>query len=229
MNKNIILLALLVIVIVLAGYWSVNRNNSNRSTKREITDSQKILPKQTAEGLRLEIDPVKSIIRWEAKKTLVTTNNHNGTVDLRNGFVMTEKGVLVGGEFVINMNSIISLDLEGDSKKKLETHLISTDFFDVDNFPETQLTIKEVTPLENSNFSIIADLTIKGITNEITFDATLHSVNDKLLLKTKLEIDRTLWNVRFGSGKFFDNLGDNLIDDQIKFSVELMTVERKRN
>lgn len=197
-----------------------NKNEIITEPANKIIVSDKIEMQEVKnDTIQSEINIAESIINWKAKKTLVTTSNHNGTVKLKSGFVIIDEGVLNGGEFVIDMTSVSNKDLGGAMKEKLEGHLASNDFFNVANFPTAKLIMKKITSLENSRFSVTADLTIKGRTNEVNFDAVIEEIDNVISLKTDFEIDRTLWNIRFGSGTFFENLGDNLIDDNIEFSI----------
>ncbi len=228
MNKNIIYGLIAIIVIALIGYGIMTTSKTQEAAvlKRELPTPQNLTPiekKEPVEGMNVPqvgIDLTNSVVRWAAKKTLVTTNNHIGTVQFVNGFVNMEEGTIHGGEFTIDMQSIVNDDLTGASKERLEKHLKSADFFAAEEFPTSEFVITKITPLENSQFMIVGDLTIKGITNEIDFPATITN-DENLFLKADLEIDRTLWDIRFGSGKFFENLGDNLIDDIVGLTLEI--------
>lgn len=234
MNKNIIYILIAIAIIAIIGYGIMksggNKEISNPKSKTVTTEESS--PKEDKEGSEMmslaqtEIDLDESIVNWQAKKTLVTTNDHNGTVNFKSGFVTIEDEMITGGELTIDMPSLITTDLTGALKEKLETHLKSDDFFGTATFPTSKFTIKKVDPLEGSQFMIVGDLTIKGITNEISFSADILSDDKAFTSTADLEIDRSLWDIRFGSGKFFDDLGNNLIDDTIKFSLEV-SVPRK--
>jgi polyisoprenoid-binding protein YceI len=225
MKKIILYFFLLLIFTVLIGYGvsKINRPQIISENNPSIKSTAEISPDNTVieNTPQLKIDLQKSNIIWNAKKTLVTTNNHTGTIKFKEGFVNLQEGVLTGGEFTLDMNTISSTDLTGTMKKKLEDHLKSEDFFAVTKFPISQLIIKQVARTENSQIMIIGDLTIKDITHEIDFPATFTTNENNYSIKADFEIDRTLWDIRFGSGKFFDNLGDNIIDDIIGLSLEI--------
>jgi polyisoprenoid-binding protein YceI len=174
----------------------------------------------TAARKEVKIDTANSKIEWVGKKV---TGRHNGTVMIKEGALLTEGGKLTGGEFIIDMTSIKVLDLEGEYNAKLKGHLMSDDFFSVEKNPTAKFVITSVnesTETDATHF-ISGDLTIKGITNKITFPATVSQKGDKVTANASFAIDRTKWNVRYGSGSFFDGLGDNMIYDDFELTVSL--------
>ena len=161
-----------------------------------------------------KVEVKDSNIEWEGEKV---TGSHEGTIDLKDGYFTMENGELKGGEFVMNMTSITVTDLEGEDKGKLEGHLKSDDFFGVNNHPTAKLVITSVAKKSNDTYGVVADLTIKEKTNSITFDLDM----DDNSASTELTIDRSKYDVRYGSGSFFDNLGDKTIYDNFELDVEL--------
>lgn len=161
-----------------------------------------------------KIEVKDSNIEWEGEKV---TGSHEGTINLKGGYFTMENGELKGGEFVMDMTSITVTDLEGEDKGKLEGHLKSDDFFGVNNHPTAKLVITSVAKKSNDTYGIVADLTIKEKTNSITFNLDM----DKNSASTELTIDRSKYDVRYGSGSFFDNLGDKTIYDNFELDVEL--------
>lgn len=120
------------------------------------------------------------------------------------------------------MNSLRSLDIQNENMRNtLDNHLKSDDFFSVDTYPEANLLFKEINLNENGTFSIIADMTLRGTTNEISIDeAKITQIDENTILaETFFEVDRTEFNIRYGSGKFFQNLENSLINDKIEFKV----------
>ena len=163
----------------------------------------------------------ESNIIWNGYKV---TGSHTGTIKLESGALEFEDDRLVGGEFAIDMTSIAVTDLSGNSKKKLEGHLKSKDFFGVEKHPTATFVITQVvsrgTP---GDYKIVGDLTIKESTNEIKFLTTLEEEKgNKTKATAKVKVDRSEYNVRYGSGSFFDNLGDKTIYDE--FDLEIMLV-----
>lgn len=132
-------------------------------------------------------------------------------------------GKLSGGSFTIDMTTITCLDLEGGMKGKLEGHLKSDDFFGVENFPTAKFEMTQVISRgKPGDYKITGDLTIKETTKEIKFNATVEEGSDKLVAKTAIEIDRSEFKVRYGSGSFFDGLGDKTIYDEFELEIELV-------
>ncbi|NBC57637.1 MAG: YceI family protein [Bacteroidetes bacterium] len=160
-----------------------------------------------------KVDVQNSKITWTGEKL---TGSHEGTINLSEGYFEMKDGKLVGGEFTADMTSITVTDLEGDSKKKLEGHLNSDDFFGVKKYPTAKFTIKTAAEKSNGVYGVSGDLTIKGKTNPIAFDLKM----SKNTAKTTLVIDRTKYDIRYGSGSFFDDLGDKTIYDE--FTLDIM-------
>lgn len=164
-----------------------------------------------------EKKPVKtgeSKVTWKAYKV---TGSHVGTVDLKEGALEFEGEKLIGGEFVVDMTTLVSTDLQGEYKGKLEKHLNSDDFFSTANHSSSQLVFTGVKASGKNSYEVTGDLTIKGITKPITFDVSVYGSKATATLK----IDRTDYEVKYGSGSFFDNLGDKAIYDEFDLVVDL--------
>ncbi|MBI1287958.1 MAG: YceI family protein [Flavobacteriales bacterium] len=161
------------------------------------------------------IDPTASKIEWSGSK--ITGKQHTGTVNLMEGGLQFTGGVISNGKFAIDMTTINVTDLEGGMKEKLESHLKGEDFFGVDKHKVANLAISGV-----EGDKLKANLTIKGITHEVTFPVKVVQNTDGTITATAdIEVDRSKYDVRYGSGSFFDDLGDKAIDDIIKFHVTL--------
>lgn len=171
----------------------------------------------TAIAQEMSVDVSKSEIKWNGKKV---SGEHWGYIDLKSGSFVVEDGKIVRGNFTIDMESIVNKDLESPEwNQKLVGHLKSDDFFSVDKFKTATLKIKESSEFKNGVAEVKGDLTIKGITNPISFKAKKESGN----YMATITVDRTKYDVKYGSGKFFDNLGDNMIDDDFTLDVKLVT------
>ena len=170
----------------------------------------------------LQVDLENSQIKWIGRKV---TGEHSGTLNLSGGWVVLDKHSINSGKFIFDMASISNTDIESPEwKQKLEDHLKSEDFFHTDSFPHAILEIKGPQSLiiENSKKSdqILADLTIRGITHEIKFPLDLIQSQNNFKAEGSVDIDRTLYNIQYKSGKYFDELGDKLIYDN--FTVQFM-------
>lgn len=168
------------------------------------------------------INSVDSKIMWKGKE--LSTKEHFGTMDISNGNISINKNGDINGIIDINMETIDTKDLEGQWKEKLNGHLKSPDFFDVLKYPIAILKFKgNKNSTIDGMYKFKGDLTIKGITHPISFLSKIKNENKILIAQSKIAFDRSLYNVRYGSGKFFDNLGDKLIFDEIKVEVLLET------
>ena len=166
------------------------------------------------ERFKKEIKVENSKVIWKGYKV---TGSHQGTIALQSGNLTFEADKLVGGEFVIDMTTITNTDLEGDYKGKLEGHLKSDDFFGVTTFPTASLVFKEVKSTGKNSYAVKGDLTIKGIKNPISIDISIYGSKATASVK----IDRTKFDVRYGSTSFFDNLKDKAIYDEFDLVTDL--------
>jgi len=169
---------------------------------------------------QVRVDNEKSTIKWVGFKI---TESHEGLVQVKKGVLMINHCTLVGGEISIDMTSITNTDMEGRPKTRLEMHLKNTDFFDVENHPLSTIKITKATKTEDNNYTLVADLTIKGITHSVTFDAEVNIRKIAFFAKAKIKIDRTKWGIKYNSGNFFKDLGDKLILDDIEFEINLLS------
>ncbi|MFD0939711.1 YceI family protein [Pedobacter boryungensis] len=170
----------------------------------------------TAKDDVYKVDLTKSSITWEGKKF---AGSHNGTVDLTSGNLNFNGKKLTGGGFIANMTTIKDADKNGG----LEKHLKADDFFGADKFPAANFVIKKVEG-NGANVNITGDLTIKSVTNSITFPATVVWNADKSVTATadKIVIDRTKYGIQFKSKSVFSNIGDNFIYDEFTIAVKLV-------
>lgn len=168
-----------------------------------------------SQGDASRLNTEESTISWVGKKV---TGQHNGTIGIKSGELVMDGEKLKGGSFVIDMTTIAVTDLKaGQGKEKLEGHLNSDDFFGVKTYPEAMIKISKVMGLGKGQYKVLADITIKGKTQEISFDAMVNEGR----ATAEITIDRSKFDVKYGSGSFFDNLGDNLIYDDFMLTVNL--------
>jgi polyisoprenoid-binding protein YceI len=166
------------------------------------------------ETQQFDIVSAQSNIDWVGRKV---TGAHNGTIAVKSGTLLFSDGQLTGGKIIIDTTAIKILDVtDPATNAQFAGHLASDDFFSTDSFPEAILDITSVT-----GKTIEGDLTIKGITHPISFDAAVNINGDTLVASGKITIDRTNYDMKFRSGNFFQNLGDNLIYNDFDLTVSI--------
>ncbi|MFN8211796.1 MAG: YceI family protein [Bacteroidales bacterium] len=165
--------------------------------------------------VKLTADTEKTTLNWLGEKV---TGQHTGTIKLQSGSLSLKENKIVAGEFVIDMASL--KDSEGNTR--LEGHLKSPDFFDVEKFPTAKLVLKSSESFDKGSAVVKGELTIKGVTNPIEFKAATQKKDDGNWYFANIIVDRTKWNIKYGSGSFFDNLGDKTIYDEFKLKVALL-------
>ena len=177
--------------------------------------------------VNIKLDVNESEVYWKGSKIAYF---HDGIVNLKWGYLAIDHGTVVGGEFVIDMNTITCTDIEKDKKRKnFEDHLKDEDFFNVEKFPTAKLVITDSQKKSNNKYEITADLTIKDQTHSIQFAADiLLKRNNNIATGLSYEasadliIDRTKWGVVYKSGSFFKDLVANkAIKDEIEFKIKL--------
>ena len=170
----------------------------------------------TVSAQSLKVNTIESKLKWTGKKV---SGEHWGYINLKSGSLTIEDDKIISGMFTIDMNSMNCKDLESPEwNQKLIGHLKSDDFFSVEKFATSTLTIKKADKFVDGVANVTADLEIKGITKPVSFKAKKTDNGYKAVIT----IDRTEYDVRYGSGKFFDNLGDNMIDDDFTLEVKLV-------
>jgi polyisoprenoid-binding protein YceI len=167
-----------------------------------------------------KVNTSKTVVKWEGSK--VVAGSHEGTISVKSGSLSLEEGLIVSGNIVVDMTTINDTDLDGAMKKRLEDHLKSDDFFGVEKFPLASLEVEESESIDDNNIKVYGMLTIKDRTNPVSFESSVVNEDNKILYKGTIEVDRSLYDVRFGSGKFFDNLGDKAINDIFTLEFELL-------
>ena len=176
-------------------------------------------------GKPLTVSVADSKVNWLGKKV---TGQHNGTIKVLKGEVLVDNGKVTGGSVEIDMKTIADEDLKDEEyNKKLMTHLSSADFFDVGKYPTSKLELTKVEELKdatkpNVNSTVTGNLTMKDVTKSITFPAEIKIENGVLTVKADFDVDRTDWNIKYGSGKFFDGLGDKMINDKFNLNISII-------
>lgn len=179
-----------------------------------------------AVGIDYTVSPDAAKINWEGSKP---TGTHNGSISISEGTLSVANGAVTAGNFTIDMKTITVLDLQGDEKGYLESHLTGTakpeeadHFFNVAKYPTAKFEIVSVTPTSGQTYNsdVKGNLTIRDITKEITIPANITVAADNVVVTTEqFMINRTEWGVNYGSKSIFDNLGDKFINDEIKLQI----------
>ncbi len=162
-----------------------------------------------------KIKPLASSIHWTGKKV---TGQHEGTINFLSGIFTFKNNKVVGGDFIVDMKSISTTDLTGEYKDKLDGHLKADDFFGVDNFPTATLAFKKVTPVNATTYTVVADLTIKGKMNPVTFTLVTSATG----ATADVKINRAKYDVQYGSETFLGSLGDKAIYDDFDLKIKLV-------
>jgi len=164
---------------------------------------------------KLTADTTATKLLWLGEKV---TGQHTGTIKLQSGWLTWNDNKIVSGEFNIDMTSL----KDSENNKMLTGHLKSDAFFDVAKYPLAKLIITGSTPFDKGSGVVTGTLTIKDITNPIEFKATMQKKDEGTWFYANISVDRTKYNIRYGSSSFFDNLGDKTIYDEFKLKVNLL-------
>lgn len=165
---------------------------------------------------KADVNTEKSSVEWQGKKI---GGQHEGNIQIKSGSLELNGDKIVAGNFVVDMTSITCTDLKDESyKQKLVGHLKSDDFFGVEAYPTAKFVVTKSSDFSNGTATLTGDLTIKGNKENISFDV-LKTGN---AYSAKIEIDRSKFDVRYGSNSFFDNLGDKAIEDNFTLKVKLV-------
>ncbi len=210
--KKITILAALVGALMVTAYTG-NANNATPTTPGTEVNAP-------AKARAYKVDVAKSDAKWHAKKV---TGEHMGNISLKGGQMDVQGNKVVGGTFTFDMNSITCTDLtDAGYNQKLIGHLKSDDFFSVEKNPTATFKITNIKPAAGKdNATVTGDLTIKGITKAISFPAVISVKNGVATAKADVTVDRSKFDIRYGSKSFFDNLGDKAIYDEFVVSIDV--------
>jgi len=164
---------------------------------------------------KVEVNTENSSIEWLGKKI---GGQHEGNIQVKSGYFELKNDKIVAGRFVVDMTTITNSDLKDEgNNQKLIGHLKSDDFFGVEKFPTASLVVTKSSKFSNGKATVIGDITIKGKTDTITFEV----VREGNTYSAKINIDRSKFDVKYGSNSFFDNLGDKAINDIFTLDISL--------
>lgn len=171
----------------------------------------------------LGVNTSDSKVAWLGKKV---TGEHSGVISVAFGDLQFEGDKLSGGSFEIDMKSIKNTDIENEEyNQKLVGHLKSDDFFGVEKYPKASFVIIEVDQKNASKYHVKGDITIKGTTKSIEFPVEISMMEDKAVASASITVDRSEFDIRYGSGSFFDGLGDKMIYDDFTLDVTLVAAK----
>lgn len=167
-----------------------------------------------------KVDTQKSSIEWIAGKV---TGEHRGTVKLGGGSLALEDNTIKSGNFSIDMKTMACTDLKGSSAQSLLGHLKGEDFFSIEKYPTATFALTKIGPIENNQVTITGNLTIKGISNSISFPANIKKQKNSVIATAKnVKVDRTKYDIRYRSRSFFGDIGDKAIDDDFLLNISLV-------
>ena len=209
MKKNILLLLILVL-------GCENNEKQQTAIKNELIKRNKIKNSQT---YNINLD--SSIIYWTGKKIY---KSHNGTLKFYSGNIQVKNDIIVGGEFKVDMNSMLCTDIKKPGPNQgLINHLKDEDFFNVQDHPFSELKIINSEKKINDEYMFLAELKIKDIIHPITFNGSINKTKNLYSSNIQIIFDRTLFDIKYGSGKFFEELGDKAILDEIELEIKVLT------
>lgn len=170
------------------------------------------------------VDTKATTATWLGKKV---TGQHEGTISISKGSITNDHNTITGGTIEFDMNSIINTDLtDKDYNAKLIGHLKSDDFFSVAKNPTAKFEITKVSPKASvkpdTDYDVTGKLTIKGITNEITFPAKIKMDEKTMVVIAKIIVNRTKFDIKYGSASFFESIGDKAISDDFELNVNIV-------
>lgn len=168
----------------------------------------------------MSVNSAESKVKWLGKKV---TGEHFGNIQIAMGDLQFDGDKLTGGSFEIDMKSITNTDIENQEyNQKLVGHLKSDDFFGVEKFPTARFVITQVSQKSDNKYHVTGDLTIKGITKSIEFPVEISLNGSIATASASITVDRSNFDIRYGSGSFFDDLGDKMIYDDFTLDVTLV-------
>ncbi|WP_100378245.1 YceI family protein [Chryseobacterium geocarposphaerae] len=219
MKKRLFLLAIPTFLIT-AVTISCNKEKPLASESNEITT--------TKDGHQFILDTLNSRVEWKGYKILKSENtSHFGTIKFESGDVTIKDEKLESGKFVADMNSLTSVDLKDDADQleKLNGHLKSGDFFEVEKFPTASYEITKITPLAEGDYNTLLDgnLTIKGITKPIAFKANVSVKDGVVSIATEpKDIQREEFGIKFQAP-----VENGVIKDEVTLQINVKALEKK--
>ena len=232
-----VILWIVGLVLLIGGGYLVYSNYMQPTVEEKVVETQQTQQQTSIPGGSVVtpgsyvVATSSSQVKWAGRKPLISGYVNSGHILLSGGDI-TVTDTTATGMFTLDMNTL-TVDLTAKKPGKesaLQEHLKKGDFFDVTKFPTASFKITSVTAQADSNtsfnYTVKGDLTMKGVTNEITFPAKIYMKDGSLVTEATTAIDRTKWNITFGSSNFFDNLADNAIDDMVTLDFSVVATKK---
>lgn len=213
MKRIFLSLSLLLAISIVAVSCKKKADEAKTTEATEVAEA-------TAASAKYSAVPSESSIEWKGFKP---TGTHNGTIALSNGVLTVNDGNIESGTFMIDMSTITVKDIPADNEMngKLTGHLKSADFFDIEKYPTSVFTVTNFETKDGKSM-LSGNLSMKDAKNEITFPVNVSMDGDMMTLTSEtFTIDRSKWNVKYGSKSFFDDLGDKFINDEFELKITL--------
>lgn len=225
----------IIVVLLLAGtgilFFKGSSASAPTNTDAKNESDQSELSPDLEEG-KYVVQPQESSVKWIAHKSFVDGYEDTGIVPIASGTVSIKDSKVASGTVSFDMTGITAQQTSNTNAgtEQLTEHLKSNDFFAVKEYPSSTLSVLSTDSIASTtaktDYSVTADLTLKGRTNRITFPVDVGMQQDVLRVRGTMSIDRTRWGIRFGSNSFFDNLGDNAIADTVDVVINLQARQR---
>jgi len=224
-NTKKISLVFIILLVLVISFLLITKNKKTEVKEISYQKEEYGEVKEKLEGSEFySFNITSSKINWEGKKTLIKEWIDTGSISIKSGGITIIDDKITEGHIIIDMNSITAQKTgAGQGESNLSKHLKSADFFDVEIFPTSKFVLTSIISSENENEYIVkGDITIKNITKNIEFPMTINMTNGSISMNAEIILDRTQFDVRFGSTNFFKDIGDKAIDNNFTLKLELI-------
>lgn len=200
-------------VIAAAVFSSCGSDAVEATDKKEVAEA-------AVESIVYKVDTAASVLNWHGEKVAY---GHDGTIEITQGELTMKGDTLTSGNFTVDMKTVKGTDAgaKPEDMIKLAGHLMAADFFDAEKFPTSKFEITTAEKQQDGTYGVSGNLTIKDVTKNISFPATIKVEGEKVTADAEFTINRNDWGVVYGSG-VSGAVGDAIISDDIKFKVNLV-------
>ena len=216
----------IIIILIIVAYILLVKTTKTDTTVEQAPDQNIIKTRINGSGL-YTFDPSLSSIEWQGRKTFIENWVDSGVVNLKSGNITLDNNTISNTNIIVDMSSIKANKTGANSgEDKLSTHLKSADFFNIEEFPISQFALTGIVKNEElDSYTIKGDLTIKNITKSIEFPSVIYMSDNSIYLQADIPIDRSLFDVRFGSPSFFNDIGNQAIDNIFNLKIKLVATK----